>query len=356
MLETKKRILHLWIMIFILNVVILISCRPDKGKNIPDVSHITAAPEWVNFEGLLCATSADHLDEKMNQFHAERPIFWKLFFERIVPVLHDSMDAGTQFEEVKRFIQDNRIQWLCDTTQQILGDWSDVKANLNQSFKYLQSYFPEKDLPRIYSVISEFGYLPFIFSDEDGRDGVGVSLDMFLGHDFPYRKYVGMSPSFSTYMTRTYNKDHLPMRVFEALIDDYVGYAGGERLIDQMIHNGKKKYILSQLLPTVSDTVIMAYRKEDLQWCDENERNIWAHFLHQDLLYNQDRMTITKHINPGPNAPGMPIEAPGNTATWIGWKIVENYMRRYPETSMSGLISIKDAQNILEKSKYKPSI
>lgn len=356
MQETKKRIHYLWIILGILPIVILISCRPDKGKNIPDVSHITETPEWVHFEDLLCAGSAISPEEKMNQFQAERPIFWKLFFERVVPVVNDSMDIQTAALEVKKFIQDDRIKWLCDTTQQILGDWSEVEMNLNQSFKYFQHYFPEKDLPRIYSVVSEFGYLPFIFSDEDGRDGIGVSLDMFLGSDFPYQKYVGMSPSFSKYMTRTYNKDHLPMRVLEVLIDDYAGYAGGERLIDQMIHNGKKKFILSQLLPFVSDTVIMAYSKDNLQWCDENERNIWAHFLHQDLLYNQDRMTINKHINPGPNAPGMPVEAPGNTATWIGWKIIENYMKRYPETSLSGLINVKDAQSILEKSKYKPTI
>ena len=335
-------------------LLINLSCQQDKGKNIPDVAHFADVPEWVHFEDVLCPTDGKTDTGIMEQVKKEHPAFWDLFFTQVVPLVDEGMPIAGQDSAIRQFISDDRVRWLCDTTAQILGDWSGLKASVDQAFRYHQHYFPEKDLPRIYSLISEFGYLPFIFEDSDGRNGLGVSLEMFLGEDFPYRRYLGLNPAFSAYMTRTYNKDHFAMRILEVLVDDYCGFPPGERLIDHMIYNGKKKYILSSLLPAVPDSVIMTFSQEQLDWCLENERNIWAHFLQNDLLYNQDRLSINKLITPGPNAPGMPPEAPGNTATWIGWRIVSDYMKRYPETSLSGLIYLNDAQSILEKSKYKP--
>ncbi len=350
---SKKTPFGLCVGAFLL-LLINFSCQRDKGKNIPDVAHFTEVPEWVHFEEVLCPEDGDSNPQILDQARKNYPAFWDLFFTQVVPLVTRDMPPDTRDSVVLQFVSDERVRWLCDTSAMILGDWSGWQASVDEAFRFHQHYFPEKDLPRMYSLISEFGYLPFIFEDVDGRNAIGVSLEMFLGEDFPYRAYVGLNPAFSAYMTRTYNRDHFAMRILEVLVDDYCGFPPGERLIDQMIHNGKKKYILSRLLPMTPDSVIMAYSQEDLAWCRENERNIWAHFLHSDLLYNQDRLSINKLITPGPNAPGMPPEAPGNTGTWIGWRIISAYMERYPETSLSGLIYLDNAQDILEKSKYKP--
>jgi hypothetical protein len=50
----------------------------------------------------------------------------------------------------------------------------------------------------------------------------------------------------------------------------------------------------------------------------------------------------------------MPPESPGRTANWIGWQIVKSYMRRNPANTLDDLILEKDAQAILDASKYKP--
>jgi uncharacterized protein YjaZ len=51
----------------------------------------------------------------------------------------------------------------------------------------------------------------------------------------------------------------------------------------------------------------------------------------------------------------MPQEAPGETGNYIGWQIVKQFMKRNPTTSMSQLLAIGDAQQILDRAKYKPA-
>ncbi|HMV22782.1 MAG TPA: hypothetical protein PKA71_00510, partial [Saprospiraceae bacterium] len=74
----------------------------------------------------------------------------------------------------------------------------------------------------------------------------------------------------------------------------------------------------------------------------------------ENLLYNEDYQKIRKYIEYSPNAPGMPAEAPGKTANWIGERIIAAYMKNNPGMTMDGLLRQNDAQKILEMSKYKP--
>ena len=68
----------------------------------------------------------------------------------------------------------------------------------------------------------------------------------------------------------------------------------------------------------------------------------------------KDQFMISKYMNPAPYSKGMPHESPGQVAVWVGWKIVDEFMQNNSEISISELFEIKDAQYILNQSKYKP--
>ena len=140
----------------------------------------------------------------------------------------------------------------------------------------------------------------------------------------------------------------------ELLVDAQIGEAYGDRMLDLMIHNGKRLYLLNKILPSVSDTVIMEYSKEQWEWVENNEVEMWAFFFKNELFYKTNRMEINKYLNVSPNSPGMPMEAPGRTANYMGWKIIEAYMKRNPKFSVQDLIQNSDAQDILNKSRFKP--
>jgi len=217
----------------------------------------------------------------------------------------------------------------------------------------MKFYFPDFVPPNVYTFISDLGNQVFLFPDKD-KDGVGIGLDMFLGDEFPYVQFSKENPAFSQYLSRTFNSDHIARKVMYLIIDDMVGPPIGDRLLDHMIHNGKKLYILDKVLPMAHDSIVMEYSGEETEWVKNSELSMWAFFFDQDLFYETNSMKINKYVNDSPDSPGMPSEAPGRTANYMGWQIVKAYMNKYKNTSMDQLIQLNDTQFIMDKSRYKP--
>ncbi len=320
-------------------------CRRDNRH--PDVSHLDGAFSLVRSEQILFGLDSLANPDSVKAIFAQHTPFWELYFKQ---VMRTPEDTNVRWQTL---IKDPFLQALNDSVSREYRDMDDIQAQLSSAFQYLQYYFPGNRVPNVYTLISGFGYFPFIFEDGN-RDGLGISLEMFLGSDFPYRLMTGDSPVFSDYLVRTYNRDHLAKRTIDVVVDDLVGPPPGDRLVDEMIHNGIKLYIVEHLMPDLADTVLFEFTPKQLSWCISNERNLWAHFLDHDLLYSRDVNNIQKLISPAPAVPGMPSEAPGGVANWTGWKIIHALKQREPSLKMTDLLVLHDAQNILERARYRP--
>jgi hypothetical protein len=202
----------------------------------------------------------------------------------------------------------------------------------------------------VVTYISGFSIGGFLY----GNNSIAVGLDFYLGDHFPYLQIDPSNPNFSKYMTRTFNRDHLVMKSMKLLVQDMLGKPAGNKMLDHMIHYGKELYLLDRLLPYTPDSVKLEYSQEQVNWCEDNELGIWSVFIQDNLLYSTDWGKFRKLVEYSPTSPGMPKESPGRTANWIGWKIVEAYMKRFPETTPDELIMNLDAQAILDGSRYKP--
>jgi len=224
---------------------------------------------------------------------------------------------------------------------------------LTQSCKILKHYFPNYQIPAFYTLNSEFGYQSFIFT-ENQRDGVGIGLDLFLSEDVDYKTIDPREPTFSDYLTRTYNEDHVVRKTMAVLVQDILGDPYGKRFIDQMIYNGKKMYLLEKILPQAHDSIITEFTGEQVDWLKNNQMEIWSFFLEKNIMYETNSFEITKYLKPAPNSPGMPENAPGNSASFMGLQIVKSFMQRNPETTLQELIDFKDAQKFLESARFKP--
>lgn len=333
------------------------ACGPDPKANIPDVSDIHIELDLTRFEQLLMADTTIR-PEGIRALMDKYPAFSEVYFNHVIPIAEDPIvrqaDPEIRAQEIRDWIRHPRTRWLFDTVRHVFPDITPIREQLTKTFTYAKYYFPEKPTPRFFTTISDFGYFPFIYSEDSLRDGIGISLEMFLGENFPYRDYNGLNNAFSDYLTRSYNKDHLVKRALDVWLDDLAGPPPGNRLLDIMVHNGKKLYIEQALMPETPDTVIMAYPSEKMKWVRDNERKIWFHFTSQEMLYETSINKIQKYIGPSPGSPGMPPEAPGNTASWLGWQIIRAYMAKHPATTFSELLKLDDAQVILDGSGYKP--
>jgi hypothetical protein len=317
----------------------LSACTSDKGKNIPDVSNIEIGLAVKHFELDLLALDTSDLHTAKKKLEADYPVFIKeLYMGRILPVLQDS----TIFEA---FVKSEGIRQLIDTVGLVYGDFKKEKAELEDAFRFYKHYFPERELPTVITFVSEYTIGVFTY------EGIlGIGLDFFLGENNPH-----YDPNvFPKYIRRTMNREHLVSRAMEAVANDLVGDARGEKLLDIMINNGKVLYVLDCLLPHTPDSIKLGYTAAQTEWVEGNELQMWTHFMGEELLYETNLRDIRKLVDHSPGSPGMPHEAPGRTANWTGWQIVKAYMKRQPETTLMQLIEITDAQEILNKAKYKP--
>ncbi|MFT4759050.1 MAG: hypothetical protein ACI9XO_001917 [Paraglaciecola sp.] len=332
--------------------IIFASCDDYKGKDIPDVSNISSDLVIKRFERDLLNIDTSNMNSSLSKLVEKYPAFSGIFLNQLLGA-NDLRVAPQGAEEyIKGFVNFPPVRHLYDTTQVVFGEMTDIKGEFDQAFQFFQYHFPNRTVPDLTTFVSEYGVAAFIY----GENSLAVGLDFFLGETYPYAYYNPANPNFSAYLTRTFNKDHLVRKTLTPMIEDsdFLGNPSGTRLLDLMIHNGKKLHVLSQLLPYAQDSVIVEYSQSQIDWVVDNEFQMWNHLLKEDLLYSTDMGKMRKLVEYSPHSPGMPPEAPGRTANWIGWQIVNAFMKRNPETSLEDLLKIRDVQVILDKSKYKP--
>lgn len=337
--------------IFLLLSAFFWSCQTDQSEPVPDVSKIEIDLGLRRFEQDLFTLDTTQMEPSLAALKSEYPDFSAIFFNQILGA-NDPQISKTigEADYVKGFVSFPGMRQLYDTCQYVFADFSEQQASFEQAFQYLKHYFPEMQTPDLTTFISEYTVGAFIYKE----NSLAVGLDFFLGSDYPYAAYNPNNPTFSAYLTRTFNKDHLVSKTMRVLVEDMTGPPNGSKMLDIMIHRGKQLYVLDQLLPHVADTAVLEFSRDQLSWLQNNERDIWAFFLTEDLLYSADMQKYRKYVDYSPNAPGMPMEAPGRVANWMGYQIVRAYMRRAQSAEVADLIGLRNAQEILDKSGYRP--
>lgn len=330
----------------------LIACQGDKNK-APNVSDISAKVNIQRYDQALKDFDTQESKLAYLDLLADYPRLTDLYFKQLIPLFDQNQD--TFYQRISSFLQDERITTLADTIKHSYPDLDGVQKELTQAVKYFKYYFTDFKEPNFYTLFTEFGYPTFIFRDQENKDGIGIGLDMFLGEEFNYKLVNPHDPAFSDYLSRTYNRDHIVKKTMEILVNDKLGDPPGKRFVDQMIHHGKRLYLLKKILPATADSIIFECTPSQMNWLVNNEKQMWNFFLEEKLMYETNQLKISKFLDPAPTTKGMPGEAPGRTATYMGYKIVQAYVKRYPELTMPDLVGIKDSQGFLTKAKYKPN-
>jgi len=343
----NQRVFQLFTVCITIGSLFLVSCRPDNHVVVPDVRDIEAEVEVRRFEQDLFRLDTQNLATGLAELEAAYPLFGDLYFQQIVPAKR-APEGFVDF--MSGFLTFPDIRHLYDTIQVLYNDLSAYEEELEQAFQLYKYYFPERPVPQVTTYLSEYAIGAFIY----GEDQLAVGLDFFLGADYPYARYNPGNPNFSNYLIRSFNREHLAMKTLRPLVEDLVGAAGGGRLLDIMIQKGKELYLMDHLLPYAPDSVILEMPARDIDWLENNELEIWAYLLNEQLFYESDWKKIRKLVEYSPNIPQMHPEAPGRTANWVGWKIIRAYMERNPDLTMADLLAETNAQHIMDRSRYKP--
>lgn len=331
--------------------ICLTACECGKGKDIPDVSGIPMEVKISRFDQDLFALDTNAVGPGLAALSEKYPEFAPIFFGQILGSTDSTIAPEGHEKYMHGFVTHPSVRKLYDTCQVVFPDLTWLEKDFKQPFQLFKYYFPTQPLSgEVVTFVSEYTIGGFLY----GENSIGVGLDFYLGEAYPYQNLNPENPNFSQYLTRTFNKDHIVEKSMRLLVEDLLGPVKGDRMIDHLIHNGKQLYILDHLMPNAPDSIRLEYSEQQVDWCNENEGNIWAYFFSEKLLYSTDFGTYRKFVEPSPTSPGMPKESPGRTANWLGWQIVKSFMEKNPKTTMEQLIAITDAQFIMDKSKYKP--
>ncbi len=336
---------------FILSIVIL-SSGCQEGAPIEVLTKIdpTITSNIIRYDQKLSSISSDQFAIQLQSLEDAHPAFTSLFINQIL-ALPDNADIVK--EEIIRMVSDSGYIKLNNDVNKIYDDFNPFKPEIDQALENYMQIFDVRQVPTVYTFISGFVYQCFVF-DDIKQEGIGIGLDMFLGPDFPYDKIDPTNPSFSSYLTKAYNKNYISKKVAEVLVEDKLTPPLQSDFLSLMIWGGKKLYIMDQILSFKPDHMVIEYSPDQYSWCQNNEVQMWDLFFEKNLFYETDLRKFNKLIGPAPTSPGMPPESPGRTANYMGWQIVKSYMKRYPETSIQQLINLNDPQQILDDSKFKP--
>lgn len=325
-------------------------CR--NGADGPDVSGIQVDLRTRRLDLDMRSLDTTRLAAGLQGLKAKYPDFLDFYLDTVLgyQVFGNYSDTAAGIREaLHTFLTHPDYRGLFDTVARHFPDTKGIDRDLTEGFRHMKYYFPQFRVPSVVYFVSGLTDLRATLPGTDGV--VGVGLDMYLGQGYPNYASVGI-PAYMTYQLRP---EYAAVNVFRLLYqNDHPFITEGRNLLDLMIQRGKEQYFLSHILPSVPDSTRLGFRQPQMDWCNDNEALIYNFFMKDNLLYETNWQKILRYVNEGPSSAGMPAESPGNVGTWLGWQIVQAYMKQHPGMKLEELFAMQDPQTILREAKYKP--
>ena len=276
---------------------------------------------------------------------------YKVFLQLFGSVINAGEISDSSFNDIMvSFCTDRLNNEVFSVVNQQYSDISWIEEELEDAFRYYRYYFSGRNIPEVYTCITGFNASMITLKDSI----IGISLDKYLGWDSEYYKMLNIYRYLAARMN-SYNIVPDCMYAWGKTQWDFEDMKYPDsNVITEMIHEGKLKYFEQCMLPELKDTLLFGFSGDQMQFCRNNEGQMWQYLVEHDLLFSSDQMTRRKLTGEAPFTSFFTNESPGRAAVWIGFRIVESYMRNNRDMTLEGLMNEKDIQGILGKARYNP--
>lgn len=255
-------------------------------------------------------------------------------------------------ETLKEILKSDAYAFLMKTIEAHFNDFDQILSELQNAYNRFVYYFPEHPIPTIIPFVSNFS----MTMNPVGNGYIGMSLEMHLGDTFGLYKM--LNPPIEQYFFKLFNQQNILPLHFMALGNELAQRNNkGQKFCDEMLYWGKLLYFIEAMMPDKPKHLIIGFSKEEMVFCNEEEKNIWEYFVKEDLLFSSNKKIVGRYFSEGPFtvAPNVPPDAPAMLGRYLGWQIMRAYMKKFPDSSLQDMMQIHDAEAFISKVKYNPS-
>ena len=315
-----------WTLI-LLSVLLLFSCA-DNIKLEKEIAQVPVELSLTRFEVVFDQANPSDLPALKQEY----PQFFPSQYPDSLwlAMMEDSLQLELRSAVIEQFPADGELE-----------------MELENFYKHLLYYFPDFDLPEVFSITTDVDYKnPMVLTD----NMLIVGLDNYLGEEHPFYQNI------PRYVAQNLRPERLTPDLGQLYAQRVTPPPSDRTLLGQMIYHGKLLYVKSLLLPQVAEETLIGYRTDQLEWAQENEIEIWRYFIEREMLYQTDPKLGARFISPAPFSKfylEIDNESPGMIGRYIGWQMVKAYQEKN-DNPLADLLSA-DYKTLYEQSKYKPS-
>ncbi|MDD3162227.1 MAG: hypothetical protein PHX49_09945 [Bacteroidales bacterium] len=327
-----------WLSIWIL----IIFCSCHRNASVAVLSEGENQPvAIIRFDKELYSQLKDSTHIDYASLKEKHPKFWNVYVESILAI--SAEDSTSLVSELNDFFYNPEIQVLYSDVEAEYDSIEPIRADLQEAFYTLSKYYPEVKRPLFYTHLSGLNQ-SVVVSD----DVISVSLDKYLGVDYTLYNNTVYS----------YEKTHMNR---ENIVRDYLaGWFYSEfpfngvqdRVLDNMIYQGKLYFLYSLLFRHADNRTIMDYSEKEMDVALKNEKKIWTVLRAENKLYDTDQLYSSRLINDAPFTMFGVGNVPGRVGCWIGLKIINSYVKQHPDIHLKDLLLESNYHRILEESNY----
>ncbi|WP_449421131.1 gliding motility lipoprotein GldB [Psychroflexus sediminis] len=314
-------------LLILLSFFLVLSCDKDSKLN-SDAEALDIDLEVVRFDLQFAEASPEELPALKSKYR-------ELFPDQVP----DSLWIAK--------MQSDLQQEINTEVQKKFTDFDEETKKIERFFKYVTHYFPNYEIPRVYTLAEEVNYRQKLVLTEDA---LLISLDNYLGNQHKF--YQGLSE----YIAFQQDVKFLISDIASVFAKQKISPERSRTFLSDMIYYGKILYLKDFLMPFESNAAKIYYSEDQLKWAKANETQIWSFFVENELIYSTDIRLEDRFINLSPYSKfylELDNESSPRIGQYIGWQIVRAYMDKYPNTSIKELLEL-ESDVIFKKSKYKP--
>ncbi|MCL1867458.1 MAG: hypothetical protein FWF72_00695 [Paludibacter sp.] len=297
----------------------------------------------IRFDSAIINLDTNNAVGCLKNLATQYPEIYAHYFDMLEIDAHDTTFSA---EMILNLLTDTTYSKVNAAVARTFANVAPIERKMASVYTYFKTFFPDIKMPELFFFVSGCNISILTFPGY-----IGIGTDWYLGADF-FDFYNKLSYE---YLVQNMQPESIPIDFTLALLKGSIPFRSeSNRLIDNILYQGKLLYFISVMLPDETPENIAGYTSKQLGWCEKYKREIWAAIIDQKHLFSSDYKLIRDYTGDAPFTMPISQDSPGRVGNWIGWQIVKSYMENNADVSLQMLALDNDFQKILEKSKFKP--